>query len=104
MPTPAKETLNPPNLNLTPNPWLPIIQTTLVHPNEHLPKIQRALAHYAQVYGTVEAGTFADTELEGAELLDGSVFIRVAGETANKIGWMREGEEKQEWDFVGFFD
>ena len=104
LPNPAKETLNPPNLKLTPNPWLPLVQTTLVHPNEHLPKIQRALAYYAQVYGTVEAGTFAGTELEGAEKLDGTVFIRTAGETANKIGWMREGEDKEEWDFEGFFN
>ncbi|KAG6890160.1 hypothetical protein C0995_010864, partial [Termitomyces sp. Mi166 len=36
---------------VTPNAWLPIIQTSVVHPDNHLPQLQRALAHYATLYG-----------------------------------------------------
>ncbi|KAH7922437.1 hypothetical protein BV22DRAFT_1017307 [Leucogyrophana mollusca] len=104
-PTPAKETLPSPTdaHALTPNAWLPIVQTTLVHPNEHLCKLQRALAHFAALYGSREEGHWAGTELEGAERLDGTLFVRVAALTADKLGWMREGEEKATWDFKGFY-
>ena len=53
-----------------------------------------------RLYGSRTAGQtdFCDTELEGAEQLDGSLFLRVAGETANKMGWMREGEKAGQWD------
>ena len=101
VPTSAKDTLPPAG---TPNPWLAIVQTTLVHPDEHLCKLQRALMHYAEVYGGAEPGAFtALTELEGAELLDGTLFVRAAGLTAGRLGWMREGEEKRGWDFAGFY-
>jgi len=91
---------------LTPNSWLPIIQTILVHPGEHLCKIQRALAHFAALYGSRAPAQmdFSNTELEGAEMLDGTLFIRVAGETANRLGWVREGEKPGEWDRDGFYD
>ena len=76
-----------------------------MHPNEHLPKLQRALAHYASVYGLAEKGHWKEkeTELEGAELLDGSLFVRVAGLTATALGWMREGQSRGEWTFTGFW-
>ncbi|KAF9235886.1 hypothetical protein BU15DRAFT_77493 [Melanogaster broomeanus] len=54
------------------NPFLPIIQSALAHPNDHYAKIQRAFAHSNTLYGLRPAGYFAGTELEGAELLDGS--------------------------------
>lgn len=109
---PAPDTLPPAG---APNPWLPILQTTLVHPNEHLCKAQRALAHFATVYGGAAPGAFAAVDahagesadgagLEGAAALDGTLFVRVAGLTADRLGWMREGEEKRIWDMVGFFD
>lgn len=90
---------------LTPNPWLPIIQTTVVHPDEHLCKLQRALAHFAVLYGSRDAGQadFKDTELEGADKLDGTLFVRTAAATAKKMGWMREGEKAGAWDRVGFY-
>ncbi|KAH7914911.1 hypothetical protein BJ138DRAFT_1170289 [Hygrophoropsis aurantiaca] len=83
---------------LTPNAWLPIIQTTLVHPNEHLCKIQRALAHFAASYGSRGQGHWAETGLEDAECLDGTLFLRVAMLTADRLGWVKEGENKREWD------
>lgn len=100
---PADETLPP---SETPNPWLPILQTTLVHPNEHLCKAQRALYHYAETLGGTPAGHFTGIVkgLDGAEKLDGSLFVRIAGLTANRLGWMREGQTKRTWDNGGFFE
>ncbi|TCD67715.1 hypothetical protein EIP91_012012 [Steccherinum ochraceum] len=88
----------------TPNPWLPLIQSTMVHPDEHLCKLQRALMHFATLFGTVRKGAFARVAegLEGAEELDGTLFVRAAGLTANRLGWVREGEAHQQWDFSGF--
>jgi hypothetical protein len=88
---------------MNPNPWLSIIQNTLVHPDDHIPKMQRALAHYASLYGNRPAGFFAGTELAGADKLDGSLFLRVAGLTAKRLGRMRDGEEPTPfWDMHGF--
>ncbi|THG97402.1 hypothetical protein EW026_g4588 [Hermanssonia centrifuga] len=101
-PSPAPKTLPPAT---APNPWLHILQTTLVHPDEHLCKAQRALAHSAELYGGAPAGRFAHAskDLEGAELLDGTLFVRAASLTADRLGWMREGEEQRSWDHIGFF-
>jgi hypothetical protein len=100
-PTPHPETLD--KENTTPNPWYPLLQSTLMHPGEHLLKLERALAHYASLYGTTKKGSFSDTELEGADSLDGTVFLRGAWLSLNRNGWMREGKEKGDWDFDGFF-
>ncbi|KAI0631662.1 hypothetical protein C8Q77DRAFT_1061280 [Trametes polyzona] len=81
-----------------PNTWLPIIDATLTHPGEHVCKLQRALAHNAVLYGTRPAGYFAGTELKDAELLDGTLFIRTAGLTADRVGWVMESERFDEWD------
>lgn len=103
---PGKDTLTA--SDPSPNPWLPIMQTTLGHPDDHLCKLQRALAHFAALYGTTPAGHFAPladvngAPLEGAEVLDGTLFLRVAGLSANRLGWMREGEGNKGWDFKGF--
>ncbi|KAI8976416.1 hypothetical protein BD414DRAFT_446586 [Trametes punicea] len=90
--------------NRTPSPWLAIVQSTLEHPDDHLCKLQRALAHFAALYGTTPAGHFKKlgVELQGAEKIDGTLFIRVAGLSMDRVGWMREGEKKEEWDFDGF--
>ncbi|KAI6111908.1 hypothetical protein EDD17DRAFT_1475504 [Pisolithus thermaeus] len=80
-----------------PNPFLPIIQSSILNPNDHLPKIQRSFAHFSTVYGNRPAGYHKGTELEGAELLDGSLFVRAALLTAN---YMRE---ENTWSVNGFF-
>ncbi|KAI0085243.1 hypothetical protein BDY19DRAFT_1059708 [Irpex rosettiformis] len=101
----VKDTL-PPQKN--PNPWNQIVQTTLVHPNEHLCKLQRALLHFAEQYGGTAPGAFvsategAGSALTGAEALDGTLFLRVAKLTADRLGWMREGQEVGGWDRGGF--
>lgn len=100
-PAAAADTLMP---SATPNPWPPIIQTTLVHPNEHLCKTQRALLHFAEYFGGTDPGFFASCSLDGADVLDGTLFARVASLTADRLGWMREGEEQGKWDYKGFFE
>lgn len=100
--SPDKETLA--KDVLTPNAWFALLQSTILHPNEHLPKLQRAFAQYAQQYGDSPAGIWKGTELEGAELLDGTVFVRAAGLTMDRLGWMREGQPKGDWDTLGFWE
>ncbi|KXN91317.1 Oxidoreductase AflY [Leucoagaricus sp. SymC.cos] len=67
------------------NPWTSILEATIVHPDDHISKIQRTLAHYAQVYGNVVAGHFGSTELKGAEKIDGTLFVRAANLTAARL-------------------
>jgi len=88
---------------ITPDPWMPIIQSVLTHPDEHLPKLQRALAEYSCRFGSTPAGYFNGTELKDAELIDGTLFVRVAGLTAGRLGWVREGKPAGSWDRRGFF-
>ncbi|KAG5637382.1 hypothetical protein H0H81_004759 [Sphagnurus paluster] len=90
---------------VTPNAWLPIIETAVVHPDDHLPKLQRALAHYNSLYGARGPGEldFKATGLEGAEVLDGTLFVRAAWLTARRMGRVREGEAPGEWDNGGFY-
>jgi hypothetical protein len=52
-----------------------------VHPDDHMLKIQRTFAHFSSLYGARPKGYFKGTELEGAEELDGSLFLRAAGLT-----------------------
>ncbi|KXN91320.1 Oxidoreductase AflY [Leucoagaricus sp. SymC.cos] len=116
-----------------PDPWLPIVQTTVVHPDSHLPKAIRALASWASSFGSTPAGTFSGpqstgvgiadtalgigtnlpsakrntivTELPGAEYLDGSLFICTAGLTIARMGRVGQGEVAGDfWDFGGFFE
>jgi len=58
------------------------------------------------LYGSRAAGQadFKDTELKGSEKLDGTLFLRIAKETADKMGWMREGEKSGTWYRDGFYD
>ncbi|OAX36703.1 hypothetical protein K503DRAFT_694635 [Rhizopogon vinicolor AM-OR11-026] len=58
--------------------FLDIIQSGHTHPDEHLVETQRALAHFSSLYGGRPKGYFKGTELEGAEALDGSLFLRAA--------------------------
>ncbi|KAF8442905.1 hypothetical protein L210DRAFT_3611407 [Boletus edulis BED1] len=119
---PVSGTLPTPTSGLaqTPNAWYPMIQTTIVHLNEHLCKTQRALAHHSSLYGTRKKGwcvpsegrtvTAAQVAREeeaedkvGLQELDGTIFVRLAMLTQKRLGWMREGETAGEWDFEGFY-
>ncbi|KAL0948385.1 hypothetical protein HGRIS_010967 [Hohenbuehelia grisea] len=86
-----------------PNAWSSILQNCIVYPDEHLPKLQRSLAHYSSIYGARQAGEpdFSATELEGADKIDGSLFIRAAGLTADRLGRVQDGMKKEEfWDRI----
>ncbi|KAL0067527.1 hypothetical protein AAF712_005518 [Marasmius tenuissimus] len=83
------------------NPWLDLINDSIVHPDDHLVKIQRTLAHFDSLYGSMKAGEFSPrTELDGAELVDGTLWLRAAVLTANRV---EELEEKGYWDRAGYF-
>ncbi|KAJ7757288.1 hypothetical protein B0H14DRAFT_3896173 [Mycena olivaceomarginata] len=82
-------------LAITPNPWMQLIQSALVHPDDHLCKVIRTLAHYGTVYGSVPPGTFKMTELKDSELIDGTLFIRAAGFDDDKDGQGERGREGQ---------
>jgi hypothetical protein len=89
-PHPADDALDAKHLNQ--NPWFPILQSALNHPDEHLLKIQRSLAHYAALYGRRSKGCLGQTELPEAASLDGTLFLRLASITGQVKAWVREGE------------
>lgn len=61
------------------NPWYTVLAHTIPHKDEHHVKAERALAHGAALYGTRPKGSFSHTELKGAEVIDGTLFVRVGG-------------------------
>ena len=87
---------------LIPDPWLPIIQSTLTHPNDHIAKLQKSLAEYSSHFGSTPARYLSGAELKEAELIDGTLFVRVAGLTAGRVGWAGEGEPplQGKWDLA----
>jgi len=89
-----------------PNPWLYMVQQASVHPDDHLPKIVRSLSHFALLYGQRKAGEadFAQTELKGAEMLDGTLFVRAAALTARRLENIEADEHLAYWDRPGFLD
>jgi len=107
--TPHQDACPSPSLSIhasTPSPWLQIMQSALIHPDDHLPKLQRALSEYASRFGATPAGYFKGTKLKDAELIDGTLFLRVAGLTAGRMGWVRDGESPSQdgWDRHGFYN
>jgi hypothetical protein len=65
----------------------------------------RSLAAFATRWGGRPAGYFAgggEDGLEGREVLDGTLFVRVASLTLDRLGWAHEsGKELGSWDFDG---
>ncbi|KIY74037.1 hypothetical protein CYLTODRAFT_433793 [Cylindrobasidium torrendii FP15055 ss-10] len=78
------------SLAVIPNVWLQIVQSALA-------KTQRTLAHFSSMYGGISAGEFRDTELEGSEAIDGTLFVRTAALTMEWMGRIREGEPARFW-------
>lgn len=99
IPEPSESVYPDPNsaVAITPNVWLQIIQSAIVHPDDHLSKVQRTLAHYGSLYGNIPPGEFRDTELEGSEVIDGTLFVRTAALTMEWMGRIREGEPARYW-------
>jgi len=90
--------------------WTRIIPSAIQAPEEHTPKIARALIDFARRWGTRPPGYFTAAEseagqkmasLEGIERLDGTLFVRVAGLTMERLGWVHEGEDAGSWDAGG---
>jgi hypothetical protein len=73
------------------NPFLDIVQAGIAHSDDHMLKIQRAFAHFSSIYGSRPKGYFKCTELEGAEELDGTLFVRAARLTDE---YMSQGTRK----------
>ena len=88
LPEPNQKLLDKPHL--VQNPWPSLIESCIAHPGEHLIKLQRSLAHFGALYGGRPKGYFPN-HLRGAELLDGTLFVRIAGLSAKRMGWVREG-------------
>jgi hypothetical protein len=96
------------------NPWYTVLSKTIPHKEEHHVKAERALAHGAALYGSRPQGYFKDTELKGAERMDGTLFVRTGGLLMGAMNWefllgsseprgMREEEDDIEagWDRAG---
>ncbi len=94
--------------------WPRVIESAIRFPDEHAPKIARALADFAARWGTRAPGYFSAfaaagekvrtgvaSALEGIERLDGTLFVRIAGLTFDRLGWVDEGEKAGLWDRDG---
>jgi Questin oxidase-like len=87
-------------------PWERIIANSIAHPDEHLSKAVRSFATFATLWGGRPAGYFAgggEDGLEGREVLDGTLFVRAASLTLDRLGWAHEsGKDLGRWDRDGF--
>jgi questin oxidase-like protein len=87
-------------------PWQRIITNTVAHPDEHLCKAIRSFSSFATRWGGRPAGYYAgggEGGLEGREVLDGTLFVRAASLTLDRLGWAQEsGKSLGHWDRDGF--
>ncbi|KAG7087842.1 hypothetical protein E1B28_013780 [Marasmius oreades] len=101
-PTVNKRALPAPQspIAINPNPWTYIIQQAITHPDDHVPKLLRALMHFSVLYGEREAGFFGGTELRDADKIDGTLFIRAAGLTVERLTreFREVPDEQVYWD------
>lgn len=104
------------------NVWTPIIETSIAHEDEHLPKLTRALMHFATHYGRQtfsdifdlhreDIGRTVDPSLEVFERLDGTLFWRAAVGTVVRFPGVGGGRGKGMverasgcWDGLGGID
>ena len=77
--------------------WPRIIASTACHPNEHLPKLVRALAADDVWYGRRARGEYGGA-LQGSELFDGTVYLRCALLSMERLGWAAEKTPGAMWD------
>lgn len=99
-----------PSSSHKPSAWYEIGAAAAQHNDEHAAKALRSLIHYAEHLSHTPAGTFSLPSgikdavqgrevFPGLEKLDGTAFIRTAGQLLQNQGW--PGEEKENWDFEG---
>ncbi|KAJ6450365.1 hypothetical protein C8R45DRAFT_1224100 [Mycena sanguinolenta] len=91
--------------------WLAVLNNASVHTEAHVIKAIRALFYCAQHYGSTPAGAVVGAVDENgqethknAAMLDGTVFVRVAGVLSDAVGWVAHGEEEVFWDFGGAWE
>ncbi|KAK1222282.1 hypothetical protein PQX77_014915 [Marasmius sp. AFHP31] len=76
--------------------WTKIIEHSIDHPDDHLVKCQRALYHFSMLYRSSEPFP-GMKRIDGFEKLDGSLFIRAATLTAQRLAGSRKGNSG-DWD------
>lgn len=93
------------------SPFDDIVESTFDHPDDHLPKFQRALMHYDELYIGPPQWLKEKSGLDGEEYLDGTLFRRISRLTDGRLGHKWEGgaaenvhEEISVWDRDGFYD
>ncbi|KAG8706831.1 hypothetical protein FRC09_002178 [Ceratobasidium sp. 395] len=86
-PKPPTDTTEKLPAEATNNPWYKVLAHTIPHKDEHHVKAERALAHGAALYGARPKGWFKDTELKGAEHMDGTLFVRTGGLLMGAMNW-----------------
>lgn len=81
--------------------WARIWPSIIAHPNEHLVKLVRALGAFSQMYGGRGKGHYigASGTHPEAGVVDGTLFVRAAALTMQKMGWVAEGEPTGVWEF-----
>ena len=81
--------------------WPRVFTSSACHPNEHLPKLVRSLGALDTWYGRRARGDYGGA-LKGAEHLDGTLFLRCALVTMERLGWAAEEGPKVLWDRDGY--
>ncbi|KAJ6478975.1 hypothetical protein C8R45DRAFT_1156409 [Mycena sanguinolenta] len=91
--------------------WLALLNNASAHTEPHVIKAIRTLFYCAQHYGSTPTGAVIGAIDEngqethkGAAMLDGTLFVRVAGVLTDAIGWVSHGEEQAFWDFRGAWE
>lgn len=82
--------------------WPRLFASAASHPNEHLPKLVRSLGAADALYGRRPQGTYAGA-LKGSEVLDGTLFLRVALLSMERCGWAMDDTPKPQWDRDGYW-
>ncbi|KAL0058546.1 hypothetical protein AAF712_014769 [Marasmius tenuissimus] len=82
--------------------WSSLIEYSISHPDDHFVKIIRTLSYCASKYGSRK--TFDATELEGAEMVDGTLFLRAALFTAKRVVELGRLGKEECWDRPGYYE
>lgn len=107
---PGTSQANSSDSSARPSAWYDIASAAAEHNDEHTTKALRSLVHFAEHLSHSPAGTFSlpsgirgalqgKEAFPGLELLDGTAFIRTAGQVLQNQGW--PGAEQENWDFEG---
>lgn len=73
-----------------------LVVWTALTTDSHVPKSIRSLLHYSQLYGYRPAGEVPGSIVNGKEVVegiskvDGTLFVRLAGEFMRYAGWVKE--------------